>query len=574
MSINSIPADEFIRKYSLRAKNLMWFVGAGTSASAGVPTALDMIWDFKQQLYASQRRVSRQVVADLSSSAIRNQLQAHVDSLGNLPPPGAPGEYAALFEAVYPDERDRRTYIDGKITGAKPSYGHLALSTLMRAGLLRVIWTTNFDPLVADACAKIFGGTGSLTTVTLDSPDVGSSALNEGRWPIEVKLHGDFRSRRLKNTNDELRTQDAQMRQHLLDSCRRYGLVVAGYSGRDESVMDSLEEVLATGTPYPAGLFWLHRGEDEPSSRVSQLLAKVQDRGIECALIKIETFDELMRDLIRVVEGLDSAQLDIFGTERNRWTAAPIPTGRKGWPIVRLNALAISAAPTICRRVACTIGGHAEIRKAVEEARVDIAFARRQVGVLAFGADSDVRKVFSQYEIREFDLHPLEKRRLRYESSERGLLRDALRRAFIRCRKLQGVHRRTTDLLAPANCEDAGWQELRQLTGSIEGTVANFPKLRWREGVGVRLDWAADRLWLLVEPRLMFDGLDDANRSAATDFARERSIKRYNKQLNELLNFWASTLAGDDLRAFGIGDGVDAVFEISSTSAYSMRAGA
>jgi NAD-dependent SIR2 family protein deacetylase len=45
-----IAADDFARRFSLRAPNLMWLLGAGASASAGVPTASDMIWDFKQQL--------------------------------------------------------------------------------------------------------------------------------------------------------------------------------------------------------------------------------------------------------------------------------------------------------------------------------------------------------------------------------------------------------------------------------------------------------------------------------------------------------------------------------------------
>ncbi len=183
-----------------------------------------------------------------------------------MPRQAAPDEYAALFEAAYPAEADRRTYIDAKIAGARPSYGHLALAALMKAGLCRVVWTTNFDAMVADACARVYGATGPLTTVALDRSDQAAELIGESRWPIEVKLHGDFRSRRLKNTSDELRHQDAQLRQLLVDSCRRHGLVVAGYSGRDDSVMDAIEEALDTDGPFPAGLFWLHRGEEGPTS--------------------------------------------------------------------------------------------------------------------------------------------------------------------------------------------------------------------------------------------------------------------------------------------------------------------
>jgi hypothetical protein len=129
-----------------------------------------MIWEFKQQLYVSQRRVSPKAVADLSNPAVRRSLQSFIDGLGRYPSTGAPDEYAALFEAAYPSEHDRRTYIAAKLAGAKPSFGHIALASLMKAGRTRIVWTTNFDPLVADDCAKAYDGTGHLTTVALGLP--------------------------------------------------------------------------------------------------------------------------------------------------------------------------------------------------------------------------------------------------------------------------------------------------------------------------------------------------------------------------------------------------------------------
>lgn len=165
-------SDDFARRFSLRAANLMWFLDAGASASAGIPTAANMVWDFKQRLFVSQRRVAPQFVADLSNSAVRNQIQAHVDASGNLPKLGDPDEYAGLFEEVFPAEIDRRSYLDSKMDGAKPSYGHLALATLMQGQLARLVWTTNFDPLMADACAKVYDVTGPLTTVSLDAPEL------------------------------------------------------------------------------------------------------------------------------------------------------------------------------------------------------------------------------------------------------------------------------------------------------------------------------------------------------------------------------------------------------------------
>lgn len=324
--VPQIESDDFARRFSLRGGNLMWLLGAGASAAAGIPTAGDMVWEFKQQLFISQRRVSPQAVADLSNPAIRSQIQGYVDSSGRLPKFGATDEYAALFEAAYPAESDRRVFLDAKMAGAKLSYGHLALATLMRAQMTRLVWTTNFDPLVADACAKIYGGTGPLTTIALESPALAAQSINEGRWPIEVKLHGDFRSRQLKNTSEELRHQDQRLRQLLIDSCRRFGLVVAGYSGRDDSIMEALEEALKHDGAYPGGLFWLHRGDDPPLKRVEQLLTLAKQAGVDSALVRVQSFDEAMRDLVRLLKDLDTSDLDTFATERRRWTSAPITT--------------------------------------------------------------------------------------------------------------------------------------------------------------------------------------------------------------------------------------------------------
>src|SRR6266446_2047984 len=106
------------------------------------------VQDAHRQLYVSQRRVSLKSVSDLSNSAVRELLQSYMDASGRFPANGAPDEYAALFEAAWPNEGDRRAYLEGKLAGAKPSYGHYALATLMRAGLTKLVWTTNFDTLI------------------------------------------------------------------------------------------------------------------------------------------------------------------------------------------------------------------------------------------------------------------------------------------------------------------------------------------------------------------------------------------------------------------------------------------
>ena len=78
----------------------------------------------------------------------------------------------------------------------------------------------------------------------------------------------------------------------------------------------------------------------------------------------------------------------------------------------------------------------------------------------------------------------------------------------------------------------------------------------------------------MFNPRTVFEGVTDENKAVAADFARERTVRRYNRELNDLLGFWSRYLgeAKEGLRALGIGDGVDAAFRMDDTTAFSRRA--
>lgn len=337
-NIPAVNLDDFARRFQMRPGSLMWLLGAGASASAGIPTAGEMLWEFKQALYVSQKKVSLNSVEDLTNPAIRSLIQNYISSSSSFPAEGAPDEYAAIFESAWPNEGDRRTYIESKTRGAKPSFGHIALATLLKAGHTRMVWTTNFDDLVDDACAKVFGTTSALTTVGLQAPELARETIAGQRWPAQVKLHGDFRFRSLKNTPAELRHQDAQLRQVLIEACQSSGLVVAGYSGRDDSVMAALLEAVERSSSFPGGLFWLHRGDYPPLPSVQNLLRRATELGIDGGVVAIENFDETARDLLHLLPKVDRTVLDALAAERPRWTAAPPPAGKTSWPVIRLNA--------------------------------------------------------------------------------------------------------------------------------------------------------------------------------------------------------------------------------------------
>lgn len=577
----------FVRLFERRAGQIMWFLGAGASSAAGIKTAADMIWEFKQKLYCSEKRLSPGAVIDLGDPAVRLKLQKHLDATGRHPVAGAETEYSHYFLATYPASRDRRDYIEAMVSGARPSFGHRALAALMKEGLCRVVWTTNFDRLVEDAAAVAFGTTGRLVVADLGEPAKLRNAFAAQRWPILGKLHGDFQSERLKNTQEELQGQDAEMRAALVSACLTGGLAVVGYSGRDASVMAALDEALHGGQGFPGGLFWFTRSDGPLFSAVHDLIAKAAALGIEAHIVEAETFDELFSDLIRFIPRLSETLPDWAGSDRPRRRASTLLRSSERFPAVQMNALPIIGMPGMCRLVGCEIGSTVEVREAIAAAGADVVAYRCPTGVIAFGSDREIRRAFESHDIRLFDAHPIAPKRLSRETAERSLLRDALMRA-LRNRPGIAVRRRRRDhlLVADASAVEARtFCRLAERSVDRVGGVVPGTAIRWNEVCEVRLDWRLEKLWLLLKPGVAT--WTEAAPSAephprehvdlAREFVRARLAARHNRVAASILSGWVDLIVGADaddirLRAFTIADGMDAEFVISRTLAISGRA--
>ena len=81
---------------------------------------------------------STNLVAASDPEVVRRRVQRYFDDVGGYPPLWADDEYAFYFERAYPDEADRRTYIEQKVRAATPSYGHLVLAETLQAELIRL----------------------------------------------------------------------------------------------------------------------------------------------------------------------------------------------------------------------------------------------------------------------------------------------------------------------------------------------------------------------------------------------------------------------------------------------------
>jgi hypothetical protein len=572
-----MPLDEFLRLFPIRASSLAWFLGAGASASARLPTAGDLIWRFKRTLYCTSAKVDPRTCDDLGNEVVRARLQRYLDGTGKYPALNAPEEYASYFEQTYPAPEDRRRFIETMLQGATPSFGHHILAALMKADKTRLVWTTNFDRLVEDAAATAYGSTSALTVSTIDSSAVAIRALNDGSWPLLGKLHGDFQSVALKNTTDELKNQESALRAALIESCKRFGLIVAGYSGRDESVMNALEEAVSYPNAYPGGLFWVLRSGSPVYSRVEALVAHAQSAGIQAALIETETFDELMGDLAQQVEDLPSGLLETLNKMRSKVSNVSLPAPGTGWPVVRMNAVPILSWPKECRKFDAKIGGAKELRELLRAETAELVAVRSQHGVLAFGADAEVHRVFADHKPDKLELHSIEASRLWRETNELNLLRNALVHGLIQNMPLivwagRGVHEIHID---PATADAPQLAPLRTALNVIAGTAPETD-VKWSEGVSIRIEYRLGRLWMLLEPTVWFEKTkSDDERYICGDFVRERQARRYNRAADSILNAWLQVLLPGtqdaEIRAFHGQAGIEARFVISRRTAFTRR---
>ncbi len=570
--------DQFLRVYALRAPTVMWFLGAGASASAGIITAYSMIWEFKRAIYCSKKRVAIQSCPSLADENFKAKIQAYFDEAGGYPPFDGEAEYSHYFEESYPAEADRRNYINRMIKVGEPSFGHRALAILLKEDKARMVWTTNFDTMIEDAFLPLHRSSGDLVLADLGEPSRAVEAMNEGRFPLVVKMHGDFRSRRLKNTTSELQKQDETMRYGLVEGCKRFGLAVCGYSGRDHSIMEALEQAIDGGRGYPNGLFWFARPNTPVLPKVKELIERASSAGVDAHIVEVDTFDELLGDVVSQTPDIPLERLDYIGRKPERLTPAPLPALTGTTPVIRLNALPITASPTVCRLVRCKIGGTKQVREAVQAAGNQVIAVRRTQGVICFGKDAEVRKAFGGHHIDSFDLHPVEEARLSFESAEHGLLYDALTAALRRERPFL-VERRGPDymiMVDPKRSKDPVFNQLRAATGGQLIGQVGVARYQWAEAIRIRLDHRVGRFWLLIDPSIWFERRDDEDPpQEVKDFVRNRTAARHNAKWHEVFLGWVAAVVPDSsestISAFGIGDGIDAAFTISRKVGSSLK---
>lgn len=604
--VPTLSGVEFASAFALRPHLFAWFLGAGASAASGIPTGYAMIRDFKKKIFCQMNTYSPQEV-DSGDPLWSERIDEFFKRTNILPPDGHPDEYSAAFEAVYPQVTHRRQYIDDAISNGTPCFAHRVLSALVSSRQTHCVFTTNFDPLVEESVTLSNAllpveSQKRPTVAAIDSAERAQRCVNESDWPLIAKLHGDYKSTEIKNTSAELQSQDANMRSVLVKACKRFGLVVVGYSGRDASIMETLESVLREPHAYPGGLYWVTSSKSRLLPAVQQFLEHAVIAGVNAVVVESKTFDELAGDLIDQVK-LPECLRNHVNLHKAAERLQPVVLSASEallFPVLRYSAILVEKLPTEARRLSLTRPLATEVaRQLLKEQKCRAVVAALGKELAIFGRDEEVLKVFAEYGAKVEGTIALNPER---DSWALGLQYDALTRALARKRPLLPRLKRNGHVLVVAGHREADSVELRQRKneelaklkaayGSLSGRVPAVG-YEFTEGISLKLEKLQDRWWCGFEPSTFVDIPRDAKAKQeddtsdglgrpltrtpdlSADWRRERWARKYNSNWSQIISAWAELLTSstdNSVSALGLkaGEGVDAVFKISSITGWS-----
>ncbi|WP_167881948.1 SIR2 family protein [Leptospira bouyouniensis] len=288
MSEFLLPYDAFLRsiKQNVGSEHVV-LLGAGASISSGVSSADSCLWEWKRDIFVSKNPHLSKEYSNYHSDSVKLSIQRWLDNEGCYPILNDPEEYSKYALIAYPIEDVRKKYFENICIGKEPFIGYRILCLLAKYGMIRSVFTTNFDGLVIKAAYQT--GVNPIE-ITLDSADRIHRSANKNEL-LSIALHGDFKYGPLKNTDKELDTQHKEFVNGLANHLNDKHLIVFGYSGRDRSLMKALKDAYRK---KGAGLlFWCGHG-DEVKPEVRELLNVVREAGRDAYFVPTDGFDNTM----------------------------------------------------------------------------------------------------------------------------------------------------------------------------------------------------------------------------------------------------------------------------------------
>lgn len=590
--IGTITQAEFVRTQVSKKGQISWLLGAGTSVSAGMPTAADLIWDLKKRYYCSEE--NREFLGnDIQHSPVKAKIQYYMESKG-FPQEWDDSEYSFYFGLLFgKDYGKQRDYLRKALSSESMSIstGQKALAGLIETGFLRCLFTTNFDEVVETSFARIANKT--LTTFHLEGSSAANDELNNERFPFYVKLHGDFRYESLMNLKEDLKKANKDLGRCFKTSSSRFGLFVVGYSGRDDSVMSLIDESLEGDNPFPHGLYWATLKGYQPPQKVLDILARADSLGVETKIVEIADFVALTTALWKQLPNrptdLDKA---IFENSR-QLVHLPLPRPGRSLPIIRFNAFNILEMPSHAYNV--------QLNNKIDWKEVNDLNRRNRGRMIAFldddlyawGKITDLKAIFGSGAAFQQCQLDCGSETLQQKGALKGALEEALAFSLAAHAGLNLKYRwKSKYLVLPIPSKRGSYPKLEEATGGgvvsgydtnvlVSGFNSKLEKwneypLSWAEAVQVSISHLGGYILLTVRPDIWISPPKEREKGRNLIYSRVRNRK--NDVLDSIFSAWSNNLFDSEvdgvmtLSAFPEADEYGkANFVVSTKTVYSKR---
>ncbi len=560
--------SEFLTHFNNYSPNFMWLLGAGAPRSAGLPTAWDITWDLKKIYYATEENLN---IDDLNigESSIKRNIQNYLDSKG-APAEDSIEEYSFYFELLFGDNRNlQRQYLNRMLIAENvdPNIGFKILSALVHMDKSRLVFTTNFDNIFERSYADVIGQ--PLQVYNIEGAEGAINAINNSSFPFYVKLHGDYRYQSVKNLSEDLISNCEELERCFLASATRMGLIIAGYSGRDNNVMRMLNSALDTVNPFPQGIFWMASDKSRCLQSVYDFIDRAKSKGINAEIIEIDSFDSLMNFIWASVPGKSVELSEKLKIEEQPLNIS-LPQPGTNFPVIRLNAFPITGLPQNAKQIVDnSILGIKDLKDKCKMART-CAIMTKKDNVLAWGSIEEIKKVFPKPSIiSDFEFSP-------DDVVKHGYLKDFIYRGLVTAlckdKPLSFRKIRNTYYIVPKerSINDPLFAELKTFAGQIAGTM--LPSASWTECLKIKIDFRNGVFWLVVQPETWIEPLTE--REKQIRFLRGRKKTRYNNKQNTLLDIWKRIIFGNATEAVSFpvfSENNDIKFEISPITAFTAK---
>ena len=522
-----LKIDEFVRAVGVnKTVPHAFFLGAGASVTSGIPSAGMCIWDWKRDIFLTNNPGLEDQFSEISLPSVKERIQRWLDGKGGFPLNGSEDEYSFYIEKCFPISDNRRHYWEEKVRSAQPHVGYQLLCFLAQAEIVRSVWTTNFDGLAARAAANF---TITAVEVGIDCQERLPRQPRKGEL-LCVSLHGDYRYDALKNTKEELRQQESQLQQALINVARDASLVVIGYSGRDHSVMEALTAACREKNSSP--VYWCGYGHDIPPAVIS-LIETARANGRSAYFVPTDGFDDTLSRLARHCLSPEQPQkattVLVKATEAVKGQRLPFTIDDAPLAaVIKSNAFEVDC-PSEVFAFDLKQWPKEKVWAWVEQtaaAHNCLAVPFRKV--LAFGTLDDIKSGFGEHMSGTIERTPIGGKDTCYED---GAVVHLLRRALVSAIAAK------TGLETDGN--DGLWEkEVFQIK------VVEDQRISIRRMVIVFLRKIAGRMYMILKPTFL---LRDA---AGTELPREvvQSLKlallgwQHNKEFNQEIQHWRHLL--------------------------------